>query len=58
MTLYLYVQYAETLSILNDTQTYHVLIGNVNVFQLPGEEEGHGELNEVATPEEVEKLSS
>lgn len=46
------------MTILNDTQSFQVLIGNVNVFQVPGEEEGHHELNEVATPNEVEKLSS
>lgn len=28
------------------------------LFQLPGEEEGHEELHEVATPNEVEKLNS
>lgn len=28
------------------------------LFQLPGEEESHSELTEVATPNEVEKLNS
>lgn len=53
----LYVQYQRQFEYF-ERQSYHVLIGNVNVFQVPGEEEGHHELNEVATPNEVEKLSS
>lgn len=48
------VQYAEKVS-----QTILVLCCNeMCLFQLPGEEEGHNELHEVATPNEVEKLNS